>query len=156
MDTFTLARALHVLAVVHWIGGVSLVTLVLLPGLIRAVPGPERLALFEMIEGRFGAQARISTLLAGASGLWMTWELDAWGRFLDPASWWMAAMLAVWVLFTLVLFVAEPLVLHRWFHTRSLRDPEGSFALVLRLHRLLLALSALTVLGAVLGAHGAI
>lgn len=156
MDTFTLARALHVLAVVHWIGGVSLVTLVLLPGLIRAVPGPERLALFEMIEGRFGAQARISTLLAGASGLWMTWELDAWGRFLDPASWWMAAMLAVWVLFTLVLFVAEPLVLHRWFHARSLRDPEGSFALVLRLHRLLLALSALTVLGAVLGAHGAI
>lgn len=156
MDTFTLARALHVLAVVHWIGGVSLVTLVLLPGLIRAVPGPERLALFEMIEGRFGAQARISTLLAGASGLWMTWELDAWGRFVDPASWWMAAMLLVWLMFTVVLFIAEPLVLHRWFHARSQRDPEGSFALVLRLHRLLLALSAITVLGAVLGAYGAI
>jgi uncharacterized membrane protein len=156
MDTLSLARALHVLAVVHWIGGVSLVTLVLLPGLIRAVPGPERLALFEMIEGRFGAQARISTLLAGASGLWMTSELDAWGRFLDPATWWMAAMLMVWALFTLVLFIAEPLVLHRWFQARSLRDPEGSFALVLRLHRLLLALSVITVLGAVLGAHGAI
>lgn len=156
MDSFTLARALHVLAIVHWIGGVAMVTLVLLPGLMRAVPGPERLALFEMIEGRFGAQAKISTLLAGASGLWMTWELDAWGRFADPAAWWMTAMLAVWAIFTVVLFVAEPLVLHRWFHTRSLRDPEGTFRLVLRFHRVLLALSLVTVAGAVLGAHGAI
>lgn len=156
MDTFTLSRALHVLAVVHWIGGVSLVTLVLLPGLIRAVPATERLALFEMIEGRFGAQARISTLLAGASGLWMTWELDAWGRFIDPATWWMTAMLVVWGIFTIVLFVAEPLFLHRWFHARASRDAAGSFALVLRLHRALLFLSAVTVAGAVLGAHGAI
>jgi len=156
MDAFTLARALHVLAIVHWIGGVAMVTLVLLPALMRAVPAAERLALFERIEGRFGAQARISTALAGVSGLWMTWELGAWGRFADPASWWMTAMLAVWAVFTLVLFVAEPLVLHRWFHARALRDPEGSFALVLRLHRVLLALSLLTVAGAVLGAHGAI
>lgn len=156
MDTLTLARALHVLAVVHWIGGVAMVTLVLLPGLIRAVPGPERLRLFELIEGRFGAQAKLSTLLAGASGLWMTWDLDAWGRFVDPASWWMAAMLAVWALFTVVLFIAEPLVLHRWFHARSLHDPEGTFRLVLRFHRVLLAVSLVTVAGAVLGAHGAI
>lgn len=152
----TLARALHVLAVVHWIGGVAMVTLVLLPGLMRAVPAPERLRLFEMIEGRFGAQAKVSTLLAGATGLWMTWELDAWTRFIDPATWWMTAMFGLWLAFTVVLFVAEPLVLHRWFHARSQRDPEGTFAMVLRFHRVLLALSAITVLGAVLGAHGAI
>lgn len=156
MDAFTLARALHVLAIVHWIGGVAMVTLVLLPGLIRAVPAGERLALFEMIEGRFGRQAKISTALAGASGLWMVWELDLWAGFADPARWWLGAMLAVWALFTLVLFVAEPLVLHRWFHARSLRDPDGTFRLVLRFHRLLLALSLVTVAGAVLGAHGAI
>lgn len=156
MDTLTLARALHVLAIVHWIGGVAMVTWVLLPGLMRAVPAPERLALFEMIEGRFGRQAKVSTALAGASGLWMVWELDVWGRFLDPASWWMGAMLLVWALFTAVLFVAEPLVLHRWFHARSQRDPEGTFRLVLRFHRVLLALSLVTVAGAVLGAHGAI
>jgi uncharacterized membrane protein len=156
MDMMTLARALHVLAVVHWIGGVAMVTLVLLPGLIRAVPGPERLRLFEMIEGRFGAQAKLSTLLAGGTGLWMTWELDAWTRFSDPASWWMTAMFGLWLVFTLVLFVAEPLFLHRWFHARSQRNPEGTFALVLRFHRVLLVLSMVTVLGAVLGAHGAI
>lgn len=156
MDSLTLARALHVLAITHWIGGVALVTLVLLPGLTRHVPAPERLALFEMIEGRFGAQAKASTLVALASGLWMAWELDAWGRFLDPASWWMAAMLAIWALFSVVLFVAEPLFLHRWFHERAKADPEGTFRLVLRFHRVLLTLSAITIAGAVLGAHGAI
>ena len=72
MDTMTIMRAVHVLAVVHWIGGVSLVTLVLLPGISRAVPVEQRLALFEMIEGRFGAQAKLSTVLAAVSGFWMT------------------------------------------------------------------------------------
>lgn len=65
MDDLTVARALHVLSLVHW--SVSMVTLVLLPGLIRAVPAAQRLALFEVIEGRFARQARISTVIAGAS-----------------------------------------------------------------------------------------
>ena len=60
----------------------------------------------------------------------------------------------VWLLFTLMLFVAEPLFLHRYFHARALVAPEPTFRLVERLHRLLLALSVLTVLGAVAGSHG--
>lgn len=156
MDDLTIVRTLHVLAVVHWIGGVSMVTLVLLPGLIRAVPAAERLALFELIEGRFAFQARISTLIAGASGFWMTHRLAAWDRFLDPRFWWMHAMVAIWAIFTAVLFIAEPLFLHRWFHARASRDPERTFRLVLRLHFVLLALSFVTVAGAVLGAHGAL
>lgn len=42
MDDLAVAQALQVLAVVLWIGGVSLVTLVLLPGIIRNVPSAER------------------------------------------------------------------------------------------------------------------
>jgi uncharacterized membrane protein len=145
-----------VLAVVHWIGGVSMVTLVLLPGLIRAVPAAERLALFELIEGRFAFQARISTLVAGASGFWMTHRLAAWERFADPRFWWMHAMVAIWLIFTVVLFVAEPLFLHRWLHARATRDPERTFQLVLNLHRVLLALSLVTVAAGVLGTHGAL
>ncbi len=57
-------------------------------------------------------------------------------------------------MFTAVLFVAEPLVLHAWFHRAAQRDPERTFALVLRLHRLLLAVSALALGAGVLGAHG--
>lgn len=153
MDTHVLARVLHVLAVVHWIGGVAMVTLVVLPQL-RALPATERIAMFERIEGGFGAQAKLSTLVAGLSGLWMLWLTDGWGLFLLPEYWWLHLMVTVWTLFTLVLFVLEPLVLHRWFHVRAVSDPEGTFAIILRLHRVLLALSALAVLGAVQGAHG--
>lgn len=156
MSELTIARALHVLAIVHWIGGVSLVTLVLLPSLIRSVSAKERLPLFELIEGRFALQARISTLMAGASGFYMTYLLGAWDRFADLRFWWMHAMVAVWAIFTLVLFVAEPLFLHRWFNERAQADPEGTFRLVLRLHAVLLTVSFVTTGAAVLGAHGAL
>ena len=153
METYVLARVLHVLAVVHWIGGVAMVTLVILPQ-VQGLPPADRIAMFERLEGGFGAQAKLSTLLAGLTGLWMLWLTDGWGLFLIPSWWWLHLMVAVWAIFTLVLFVLEPLVLHRWFHARAERDPEGTFTLVLRLHRILLALSALAVAGAVQGAHG--
>lgn len=156
LDDISIARALHVLAVVHWIGGVAMVTLVILPSLLRSVPAADRLDLFERIEGRFGRQARISTVVAGASGLYMTDRLAAWDRFADPAFWWMHLMLVVWVIFTVVLFIAEPLFLHRWFHDRATNDPDGTFRHVLRLHVLLLGISLVAVGGAVLGAHGAL
>jgi uncharacterized membrane protein len=156
MDDLTIARALHVLAVVHWIGGMSMVTLVLLPGLVRAVPAVERLTLFELIEGRFAPQARISTLIAGASGFWMVYRLAAWDRFTEPRFWWMHAMVAIWAIFTFVLFLAEPLFLHRWLHVRAMRDPHGTFRLVLQVHIVVLTLSLITVAAAVLGAHGAL
>jgi len=156
MDPIATARALHVLAVVHWIGGVAMVTLVLLPGIVRHVPAEKRLALFEMIEGRFAVQARLSTLIAGLTGLYMTHELEAWHRFADPGFWWMHAMIAVWAIFTFVLYVAEPLFLHQWFHLRAMRDPEDAFRLVWRMHIFLLAVSLVTVGASVLGAHGAI
>ncbi len=156
MDDLTVARAMHIAALVHRIGGVSMVTLVLLPGIMRAVEPRERLPLFEAIEGRFARQARISTLVAGLTGFWMVHRLHAWDRFVDPSFWWLHAMVAVWAVFTLMLFVAEPLFLHRWFHERATRDPEGTFRLVLRLHVLLLTISAVTIVAGMLGAHGAL
>ena len=153
MDTHVLARMIHVLAIVHWIGGVAMVTLVILPQMLR-LPAAERIDGFERIEGRFGAQAKISTVVAGLSGLWMLWLTDSWSWFLYLQFWWLHLMVAVWAIFTLVLFVLEPAFLHRWFHERASHDPEGTFRLVLRLHRVLLALAVLAIAGAVQGAHG--
>jgi len=154
VDDVTIARALHVLAVMHWIGGVAMVTLVILPALSRVDPTVRSLDLFEAVESRFGAQVRWSVTLAGLTGFWMTWRLDVWERFAEPGYWWMHAMVAVWVLFTVILFVAEPLFLHAWFRHRAVRDPDGTATLALRAHRVLLALAAVTLMGAVLGAHG--
>ncbi len=153
-DLFILARALHVLGVVLWIGGVAFVTTVLLPSLRRATDPARRLALFEELEGRFAWQARIVTLVTGLTGFYMLHFLDAWGRYREPAYWWIPLMTLVWVLFTGVLFVLEPLVLHRWFHERASADSERAFRLVHAMHVVLLTLSLIAVAGGVAGAHG--
>lgn len=156
MNEYAFARTLHVLGVVLWIGGVAFVTLVLLPAVRRFKDEAERVEFFERVESRFAWQARFTTLLTGATGFWMVERYDMWPRFAEPVFWWMHAMVAVWVLFTLMLFVLEPLFLHRWFIERARRDPAGTFHLVQRMHWLLLVLSLMTVLGAVAGSHGVI
>lgn len=154
MNEIAIARALHVVAVVLWIGGVAFVTTVLLPAVRRVGAPEERLAFFDAIERRFAWQARITTTLAGLTGVYMLIRLDLWERFLFVSYWWMHAMVIVWAVFTTMLFIAEPLVLHRWLRARAKSDPEGTFSLVERLHLFLLALSLVTVLGAVAGSHG--
>ena len=91
-------------------------------------------------------------LLAGASGLWMIWRTDMWSRFEDGRYWWMHAMVCLWALFALMLFVIEPFFLHR--QMESSPDPARVFARMERLHRVLLILSLLTVAAAVMGSHG--
>lgn len=154
MDDAALARAIHVFGVVLWIGGVAFVTTVLLPSVRRMKDPAERVAFFETVEGRFAWQARGTTLLVGLSGFYMADKWDLWGRFLDPTYWWMHAMVLVWVLFSVMLFIAEPLFLHRWFIRRAASKPEATFRLIHRLHWVLLIVSLVTVVGATLGSHG--
>ena len=155
MDALGLARALHVLGVVLWIGGVAMVTTVLLPT-VRRLARADAVAVFERFEHRFAAQARWTTLLVGLTGFYLTAELDLWHRFAQLRYWWMHAMLLVWAVFSLLLFVLEPLFLHRWFAARAGRDAEGALRIVARMHWILLVASLAAVLGAVAGAHGAL
>jgi uncharacterized membrane protein len=124
MDDTTIARTIHVIAVVLWIGGVGFVTTVLVPVVRRMKSPAERLAFFDGIERRFAWQARVTTLAAGLSGLYMLIRLDAWDRFLSARMWWMHAMVIVWLLFTLMLFVAEPFFLHRRLREQARTNPE--------------------------------
>src|SRR6185312_16276368 len=126
MDDVAIARAIHVLAVVIWIGGVALVTTVLLP-LIRRTRAPqERLAFFEAVERRFIWQARGATLLVAASGFYMVDRLGLWDRFRSADFWWMHAMVGLWLIFTILLFIAEPFIVHRWVHRRALQAPDST------------------------------
>jgi uncharacterized membrane protein len=154
MLDWIVARVLHVVGVVLWIGGVAMVTTVLLPAARRLRSPQERVELFEQIEAGFARQARWTTLLTALSGFYLAYVLDAWDRFSQPAYWWMHAMVLVWAVFTFMLFVLEPLWLHRWFREAARRDPDRTFALIQRLHWLLLSLSLLTIAGAVAGSHG--
>ncbi len=154
MDSLALARALHVLAVVVWIGGVFTVTTVLLPAIRRGELGAERSA-FAAIERRFIVYARSAVLLVGVTGLYMAARFGLWARFQRAEFWWMHAMVAVWLIFALVLFVIEPFGgSRRRLLLSQAGSPESWLLRLERRHLVLLAFAILTILGAVAGSHG--
>jgi len=154
MNDIAVALALHLLAVVLWIGGVGMVTTVLLPAVRRLKAPADQLALFDQVERRFAGQARLTTLVAGGSGFYLLHRMGLAALTGSLPYWWLDAMIFVWVVFTLMLFVLEPLVLHRWLAARASRDPAGTFRLVQGLHWVLLAISLAAVAGAAAGSHG--
>ena len=151
---FGLARAIHVVGVILWIGGVAFVTTTLIPSLRKLPETDRRLSLFEQLEGKFAFQARLVTLITGLSGFYLLEYMNAWGRYLQPQYWWIHLMTLVWLIFTLVLFVLEPLVLHRRFKSLANEDSDRAFRMLHRGHKVLLILSLVTVIGTVAGAHG--
>ena len=103
MEYYTLARVIHVIAIVIWIGGVAMVTSVLLPSIKRFKSAEEQIKFFELVENRFARQAKITTVLTVLSGVYMLWVTDGWNRFLDVSHWWLWAMTFIWFVFTMVL-----------------------------------------------------
>jgi uncharacterized membrane protein len=154
IDDIALAHALHVLALVHWIGGVAVVTTIVLSRARGLPDAGQALAAFAAFERRFAAQVRVSVLLAGLSGFYLLHKLNAWDRFAHIAFWWLHLMVAVWAVFAIMVYVLEPLVIDRLFTAYALRDKERAFALAIRLHVIVLAISALAIVAGVLGARG--
>lgn len=153
IDWGVVARAIHILAVVVWIGGVWFVTMVLLPGMKKKAPA-DWVREFDAIEHRFTPQARIAVLLVLLSGLYMLYQYDLWNRFTQPQYWWMDLMVAVWLLFALMLFVIEPFIFRHVVHEGAEKAPEATLALMLWLHRILLTLSLIAIFAAVGGSQG--
>ncbi|TAL83734.1 MAG: hypothetical protein EPN75_00685 [Beijerinckiaceae bacterium] len=154
MNDVIAARALHVLFVVIWIGGVAMATTVVLPAVRRGDLGPQWLKAFQAIEHRFIWQARTSVIIVGLTGLYMLWRLDLWHNFTSASFWWLHAMVCLWLLFFFVLFIGEPFVLHRYFHKWATERQEVAFAWLHRVHWVLLVLAVITIFGAVAGSQG--
>jgi uncharacterized membrane protein len=154
LDDVALARAIHVLSLVHWIGGVSFVTTVVLPRARSSPDARSAIAEFETFERRFAFQARISILLAGITGAYLLTALNGWIRFQYLAFWWLDLMVFVWLVFALMIFVLEPLLMHRLFHEYALRDKDRAFTTAIRLHIIALVVSAIAIGAGIMGAHG--
>ncbi len=151
MNDLAIARAIHVFAVVIWIGGLAMATTVILPTVRRAPPA-EGQAFLQAVERRFIWQVRIATLLVAASGFYMVDRLELWHRFRSIEFWWMHAMVLLWLIFTIVVFIGEPLAAR--MHRDQPARPERRLAWMQWLHWALLLLSAITVLAAVAGSQG--
>jgi uncharacterized membrane protein len=153
VDWGVVARAIHVIAVVVWIGGVWFVTTVSLPGMRRRPPN-EWVHEFDAIERRFAPQARVAVLLVLLSGLYMLYRYNLWDRFSDIHYWWMDFMVAVWVLFATLLFVIEPFLFKDIVHRGAIAAPRATLKLMVWLHWTMLILSLLAIFSAVGGSNG--
>lgn len=154
MESYTIARIIHIIAIVIWIGGVAMVTMVIIPAVKKMKSVENRMDTFEKIEGRFALIAKITTLLSAITGFYMINYLNAWNRFLDIKFWWIPAMTIIWLLFTIVLFILEPFVLHKLFKKYGVKNPEKTFSIMHKAHWILLILSLITIIGGVAGSHG--
>lgn len=154
MPDLTIARAIHILSIVIWMGGVAFVTMVLIPALRNPSLKTEQLSIFNVIENRFASIARIVVILAGLSGFYMVYQMNAWGRFLEAQYFWMHAMVLIWLMFVVALFVIEPFFIKN--HGRMVKDGHNIENLnkTQLVHIALLVLSLMTIFISVLGAHG--
>lgn len=140
MIDYRLARALHVLALVWWIGGVAIATSIVLPG------GRKKgeLEAFHDFELRFAPQARACVLVVGITGLYMLWRLNAWSWFTRAPQPWLHAMVGLWLLFFILLFILEPLGLPERF-MKSKDGPAKGLMRAEPFHWVLLLLSLVTI-----------
>jgi uncharacterized membrane protein len=119
----------------HWLGGVAVVMIIVLPR-ARRIPDPiEAIASFKSFERPFTIQVRISILLAGASGAYMIWRLNAWASIAVSTGFLMDShhdcrMADVRVM----VYVLEPFLIHSVFHDFALRYKDRAFTLAMRLH----------------------
>lgn len=150
---FVIARALHILSLVIWIGGLATVTTVILPLTRRLDSNEQKVWLFDQVERRFRPQARIAWLIVGATGLYMLAWLQAWHRFADLRFWWMDFMVALWAVFGLILFVMEPLVVGPRVRARLTQETLTRFQ---ALHWILLIASLLVIGAVVAGIYGTV
>lgn len=132
----------------------AFVTTVAMSATRRLHPPSGRLAAFHLFEGPFSGQSRVSVLLAGLSGFWMCWRADLWSRFLDPHSWWIAAMLLLLLAFVSMLFVIEPPFMHQ--RMRQATTPAANFTRMEWLHRVALAIAIVTIAASMARSHGLI
>jgi|AutmiccommuBRH21_1029487.scaffolds.fasta_scaffold00020_123 hypothetical protein len=154
MDDLTLARAIHVAAIVHWIGGVSFVTLVFLPG-VRNLAEPQgspvqagRRRFFPAGED-FRNAGRADRLLHDPPSV----RVGPFSRFRLLVDAFNGHGLAHLYAGPVRVRTPRPASL---VCRATQRAPERTMVLVRRGHLVLLALSLVTVITLVLGAHGAL
>jgi uncharacterized membrane protein len=153
---FVIARALHVLSLIIWIGGLATVTTVILPAMHQFDSSEQKAWLFDQVERRFRPQARIAWLIVGMTGLYMLAWLGAWARFVDVHYWWMDLMVALWAVFGLILFVMEPLIVGPRMRAQLTNESTQALTRTQTLHWILLVISLLVIGFVIAGIYGVV
>jgi len=144
---YVIALTIHVLSIVVWIGGVSFVTLVTFPMILRMDKSLEMVMVFQGTEHRFGKIAKAMVILAGLSGLYLLYEKGIGGI----GVW---IMIFVWVFYASLLFGLEKLIFKKLFDKPGEQaDTKKVFSILQIFHWVVLGLSFLAVAGGIWAGH---
>ncbi len=144
---YAIALTIHIISIVVWIGGVSFVTLVTFPMILRMDKSLEMVMMFQGTEHRFGKIAKAMVILAGLSGLYLIYEkgISGFGVYI---------MIFVWVFYASLLFGLEKLLFKKLFgKPEDQGDMKKVFNFLQVFHWVVLGLSFLAVAGGVWSAH---
>ncbi len=148
---FTLLLIIHVISVVLWIGGVAFVTMVMFPIIMRTAGSIEKAIMFQGVEHRFARLAKIYSITAGITGLFLLYRMGM-SFLLTGRGIGIWVMIVAWTTYVLILFIFEPII----FKTLFSKDMDASrvFFRLQVFHWFLLILSLIAVGAGIWTGHG--
>ncbi len=160
MFFFNSMHIIHLVAVIFWIGGLTFITTMIFPIIIKTEDPIAKVLLFRKIEHRFAKRARIYNLITGASGLIMVFYMGWQDTIFTGHGLSLLLMALIWVLWFVMLFGLEPLVikkmLGRMLDKDSNVDIDAVFRRMNKMHWILLVISIIAVASGACFAHSSL
>lgn len=145
--------AIHVVTVVLWIGGVSFVTIIIFPMLLKMEDSFEKVMMFQRVENRFAKQARIYSIITGVTGGLLLYLEKGYSLIFTRAGIGITIMFIAWLIYVLVLLFEKNIFKTLFSQTEKLDTAKIFFSLNI-FHWFLLGLSLLAVGAGVWTGHG--
>lgn len=148
----SLLTAIHVTAVVLWIGGVAFVTIIVFPMLLRMDDPLEMVLMFHRIENKFALHAKIYVAITGATGFWIMHLKYGLSDFFKSETFGISSMLAAWTFYLLIL-TFEKKLFAKIFDKPEKMDAKKVFGFLTAFHWVVLGVSLFAVFAGVAQGH---
>lgn len=99
---------IHINGTLLWIAAITIFTIEL-----HRTFGKKREGAKVRLGTRVILMALITTILSGSTGFYFLYAWDIWNRLFEMNFWWIHAMILAWILFVIVFFLIDPLILKR-------------------------------------------
>lgn len=147
-----LLTAIHVTVVVLWIGGVSFVTIIIFPMLLKMEESLEKVLMFQRVESVFARLARYYAWIVGPTGFVILYLKGLLPQLFTSKAIGPSIMLLVWIFYTLVL-TFEKKVFAIVFSDPKKYNAEKVFAFLARGHWIIMGVSLAAVFFGVFFGH---
>jgi len=114
---------MHVVTVLLWIGGVSFVTIIIFPMLVRMGDSLEKVLMFQSVENVFVRLARYYVVVVGITGFLLLYLTDQFSKLFTMETLGITFMLIVWGLYSFILLF-ERKIFAKLFADSKKYDPD--------------------------------